>query len=1182
MMDRHKEEGAGLATTLLVVVLLTFGGLVALHALITPPSPALFLFELLTFSRSGALASLLATAGIIALIQQRRVIKRGAALLLLGYGLFQALWLLDQAWEHQGRVTAQPGMSSLLLVLLSVSVWQDSRETESSDRWKRWLLQCLGGMSIACGSLTLLMISDAEEVPRWRQLLFETRPLGTLMIIIFGVILLLLPRPDVINFRVLAPRAVWAGLIGTSLSLLVAFGGYHLYSRSLSDNLASQLDILGSRIAQWQERYSEGWSEWSMPLTQAGGSPEPTGSSGHEEIVDYVWWQDGKVLRRLGPDSGSADSRLAELLDMPQVRDWLARRRDEPMRWWILAEGDALLEVNSFGSFGPRLVTLVSMGPWLDRMSEGLEARMTLIGWNESMLVEHRPGEVWVEHGRLAGLMREDIAMSGGGTLRIQASLPLKLVGVLLPAMLAALGLFATYQLMVWISLAKIRSRQAMSLAAREQEFRSLFGLSADPMLQVRRSGLVTELNASAERALNQHASVGAVSVSAGSSETTAIGQPFGDIACRLMGCDTPPSELHEHFDEVMSGRQQSVKFECYTQHSCFLVRLQQIRVEGACAGLFASFTDVTQRQVEQARLSIMERCLTESTNGVVIFDAIARGGPVIYVNAAVCRMLGVRNADLIGLKASELARRMGLDPVTEGEICHWMKTRQAGSVTVLATQDVGACRWYDMTLSPVHASREGVSHFIGIVDDVTQRKAQEEMLAHQATHDALTGLPNRLLLSDRLEHDVALAQRHEKGLAVLFLDLDAFKPINDSLGHETGDRVLVQVAKRLGRGQRRSDTLARLGGDEFVMVLVDIGGREEAVVVAERLLEQLHEPFRVDGHQLHISASIGIAMLDSESAVSSQRLIQQADLAMYQAKQRGRNQCQLFSRTLEGASGRHVMLRNALRVALDQQRLQVFYQPQVDGAGRVTGLEALARWCHPDLGWVSPAEFIPLAEETGQIIELGRWILRRACQDAKRLLQLGLSPGRVAVNLSPLEFHREDFLSSVCQALDDIQLPSDWLELEITEGMLLEDKPGVAKTLEKLSRRGVTAAIDDFGTGYSSFDYLKSLPIDKIKIDRGFVAHCLDSEPDLAVCRSVISLARELDLEVLAEGVETARHCYTLKQLGCATFQGYLFSRPVPFRELDALLRREHLTPPTAAESGEVIPLVATDSRRP
>ncbi|PTL92827.1 hypothetical protein C6W88_02485 [Halomonas litopenaei] len=1141
MSDWKSEEERSLGFPPLLLVVLTFGALMALHTLFASSSSSLFLFDLLTFSRWGAVASLLATLGILALVIGCDRVRRLASLALLGYSLGQGLWLLDQV-NRQVSLEALPAMSLLLMLLFAFCLWHGRGVG-------RRRYAALGIVCMVAGALGFSILWTTEDAPRWRLILFESRPLGTVMVFTYGVIFWLFARQRSLNLRRLAPRVIKVGLIGTSLSMLVGFGGYHLYSLDLKQDLSTQLDTLSERIANWEERYRLGWSEWSLPLTQAGGSPEPTGPAARGEVLAYVWWQDRGALRWNPADGGGATSRLEEMLALHEVRSWLEQRQNEAMRWWIPGKGAALLEVNSFGAAGPRLVVLVDTTLWLEHMSEGLTANLSLLGLRPAEALDHGAREVWVERGRLAGVMRDDIALAGGTLLRVQASKPLSLKWVLLPALLLALGLFVTYQLMTWIALARLRREQAISLATREQEFHSLFGLHPVPMLQVRRSGLIGALNDSATEAL-------------GDSAGEAIARPFTEVASRLLGCGDAPDELMKHFDNVMTGRQRSVVFECSIADSTFRIRLQQVRVGAACVGLFASFADISLRQKEQARLSIMEHCLRESSNGVVIFDAQSRGCPVMYANAALCRMLDASASSVTGLLASELARTMCLDPVTEAEICHWMKTQQPGSVTALASQGGGGGRWYDLTLSPVHALREGVSHYIGIVDDVSQRKVQEEMLAHQATHDALTGLPNRTLLADRLEHDVALATRHRQGLAVLFIDLDAFKPINDSLGHEVGDRVLIQVAKRLSRGQRRSDTLARLGGDEFVLVLVDIGGKDKAIAVAERLLNQLREPCRVDGFQLQISASIGIALLDTGTTLSPQRLIQQADLAMYQAKQRGRNQYQLFTRTLDGVPGRHVTLRNALRIAMEQQRLQLFYQPQVDGEGRITGLEALIRWSHPEFGWVSPSEFIPLAEETGQIIDLGRWVMRRACYDAKRLWRSGLKPGRVAVNLSPLEFHRMDFLSSVCQTLDQTHLHAECLELEITEGMLLDDQERVARTLGALAARGVTTAIDDFGKGYSSFDYLKSLPIDKIKIDRGFVAQCLDSERDIAVCRSVITLAQELGLEALAEGVETPHQCAALKDLGCTTFQGYLFSRPVPFRELAGLLRRPHLAP--------------------
>ncbi|MDW7748772.1 putative bifunctional diguanylate cyclase/phosphodiesterase, partial [Halomonas sp.] len=424
----------------------------------------------------------------------------------------------------------------------------------------------------------------------------------------------------------------------------------------------------------------------------------------------------------------------------------------------------------------------------------------------------------------------------------------------------------------------------------------------------------------------------------------------------------------------------------------------------------------------------------------------------------------------------------------------------------------------------------------------------------YQATHDALTGLANRALFGDRLVHDFALARRHAQILAVLFIDLDEFKPINDTLGHKVGDQLLISVARRLAGGLRTSDTLARFGGDEFVLLLPDLEHPGEAEEVAERLLLELTRPHKVSGHELHISASIGIAIND-EPLEDPEKLLQHADMAMYKAKQQGRNAYQCYTGDLDSKLSQRVMLRNELQEAIDHDQLVLHYQPLLDAAGRVDGLEALVRWRHPVKGFISPADFIPLSEETGQIIPLSRWVMARACRDARTLVDQGLLAGRMAVNLSPMQFHRPSFLATLRGVLDETGLPPSHLELELTEGILMRDTEGAIDILNALNGMGISTAIDDFGTGFSSLGYLRSLPIDKIKIDRTFVRDVTGSDKDAAICQGVITLARELDLRVVAEGIETREQHDYLRHHGCEVFQGFLFARPMPLEALVAWL---------------------------
>lgn len=436
------------------------------------------------------------------------------------------------------------------------------------------------------------------------------------------------------------------------------------------------------------------------------------------------------------------------------------------------------------------------------------------------------------------------------------------------------------------------------------------------------------------------------------------------------------------------------------------------------------------------------------------------------------------------------------------------------------------------------------------IMKSLSEKKAQESQLAYQATHDMLTGLANRALFEDRLEHDIELTRRNGEQLAVMFIDLDAFKPINDTLGHRVGDQVLISVARRMRDVLRPTDTLARFGGDEFVLLLPNLETPQQAEVVADRILSEIGQAHRVGPHELYVTASIGISFLP-EHLDAPAKMIQQADMAMYKAKRQGRDTFFAYSEDLDKKLSKRVTLRNELQEAIKHGQLFLKYQPQVDQNGALCGLEALVRWKHPVKGFIPPADFIPIAEETGQIMQLGRWVITQACADARTLLDRGMLQSRMAVNLSPLQFHRPGFLTALREILDLTSLPPRYLELELTEGILMRNSDAAIEILRALKQMGVTTTIDDFGTGYSSFSYLKDLPVESVKIDKSFVDNVITNAKDAAFCKGIITMAGEMGMTVFAEGIESCEQFELLASYGCELFQGFYFARPMPFAEL-------------------------------
>ena len=439
---------------------------------------------------------------------------------------------------------------------------------------------------------------------------------------------------------------------------------------------------------------------------------------------------------------------------------------------------------------------------------------------------------------------------------------------------------------------------------------------------------------------------------------------------------------------------------------------------------------------------------------------------------------------------------------------------------------------------------------------DITTRKRYEERLTHMATHDELTGLANRALLLDRLERALLTASSSGGLVAVLLLDLDRFKVINDSIGHAFGDKVLFSIARRLESLVKKGDTIARLGGDEFVLLLTEMARPEEVSQLAAEVLENLTAPFTIDGREVILTASIGISLSPGDS-LDGPTLIRDADIAMYRAKKNDRNTYAFYSKEMNQQITRALEMESALRQALDRHEFLLHYQPKVDlASGRIVGCEALVRWHHPERGLVSPADFIPLAEETGLIIPLGLWVLMEACRQARVWQQQGFDRFSVAVNLSARQFHRGDLEKVLEEVLRDIQLPPDLLELELTESMVMQAPETAKRTMLALKDLGVSLSLDDFGTGYSSLNYLRRFPVDCLKIDRSFIRDVVTDPAGASMVASIIDIAHNLGLSTVAEGVETEEQLAFLRGCGCDVLQGYLFSPPLPASQFAALLQ--------------------------
>jgi len=572
---------------------------------------------------------------------------------------------------------------------------------------------------------------------------------------------------------------------------------------------------------------------------------------------------------------------------------------------------------------------------------------------------------------------------------------------------------------------------------------------------------------------------------------------------------------------------------------------------EGQPMGLIGYLVDITDQLEREEKLRLHAKIFEYNSEAVIVTDDMQR---IVSVNKAFCDITGYTEA---GVKGSLplLLQPTRDDPGLAAEIQVALASSGAWQGELWDRRKNGDTYPVWVSISSVKNTRGILSHYFLVFSDISERKEAERQIYRLAYYDALTGLPNRSLLFSLLEQALIEAQRNQTHGAVLFVDLDRFKTINDSFGHAAADALLKEVGQRLQIALRAEDVVARLGGDEFIVALFDITKREHAAVVAQKVLDALARPFQIEHHELLIGASIGIAVFPDDGR-DAETLLRNADTAMYRVKQSGSGPL-FYSQEMNLRSLERLKLENGLRRALERNEFRLHYQPQVDlTTGRIVGAEALLRWQHPELGMVPPGTFIALAEETGLIVPMGEWVLDTACRQAQTWRQLGHQDLTVAVNLSPRQF-RPGLSQLVGSTLERHGLPGPNLELEITEGMLMHNSEAVLQMLEEFRQAGVRLALDDFGTGYSSLAYLKKFPIDNLKIDRSFVSGIPHDGDDTAIAKAIISMAKNLRLLVIAEGVETEEQLNCLREAGCDEIQGYHFSPPVPPEEFLLLLQK-------------------------
>jgi diguanylate cyclase (GGDEF)-like protein/PAS domain S-box-containing protein len=580
-------------------------------------------------------------------------------------------------------------------------------------------------------------------------------------------------------------------------------------------------------------------------------------------------------------------------------------------------------------------------------------------------------------------------------------------------------------------------------------------------------------------------------------------------------------------------------------------------------------------------RVSNTEALFDEKERAQVTLNSIGdavictnAAGKVTYLNVVAERLTGWPRAEAAGQPLEEILRIIdgSSRETAENPMARAVRENRTVALTpncLLLRRD-GVEAAIEDSAAPIHDRRGQVTGAVMVFHDVSATRAQAARMAHLAHHDPLTDLPNRLLLSERLDQAINLAHRHKKTLALLYLDLDRFKHVNDSLGHAVGDQLLKAVARRLVECVRASDTVSRQGGDEFAVLLSELVHVEDATACAQKILQAIQLPYLIEADEIHTTASIGIAVYPTDG-VASEALLQNADLAMYEAKERGRNNSQLYRSDLNSDATERQSLNSSLRHAIQRNEFTLYYQPIMDlSTGVAARAEALIRWRHPTRGVIPPAQFISIAEESGLIVPIGRWVLGEGCRQAKAWQAAGLPLIRLALNISAVELRSKNFVEGVKTILAETNFDPRCLELELTETFLMQDSKSTAVVLRALKELGVRLALDDFGTGYSSLSYMKRFPIDTLKIDRSFVRNLTTDADDASIVNAVINMGKSLHLGVVAEGVETQEQLAFLQEYDCPEAQGYYFSYPLSARELAASLRQDG---PRAAVPGHAAP---------
>jgi diguanylate cyclase (GGDEF)-like protein/PAS domain S-box-containing protein len=691
------------------------------------------------------------------------------------------------------------------------------------------------------------------------------------------------------------------------------------------------------------------------------------------------------------------------------------------------------------------------------------------------------------------------------------------------------------------------RRQTQLALKASESRLRTLLDKSPISIISLDSDGVVTFINDYHQR----HFACG--------QETCEIlvGRHFSDLPMiESAGIDTEVERIFE--GQAMDLKDVFVPRFMDGNSGTMNIKGAPLMRGGQVNGAILISQDITQQKELLNQQQLSARVFENSLEGIIVAD---NKGVVQMVNPAFTLITGYAEHEVLGqeidiFRADALDAKLHLDIWEEIQLVgqwsgeYWNRRKDGEAYP----------EW--LTINLIKDNQGRVTNYAAIFHDITEIKRSQEKIRYQAQHDALTGLPNRVLFKDRLEQGIHSARRHNTQLAVLFIDLDNFKRVNDSLGHESGDLLLKEVGQRLAGCIRAEDTAARQGGDEFIVILNQVRGSEGAARVADKILSALTKPINIEGNDFRIGASIGITLYPDDGK-DFKTLMKNADLAMYRAKEQGKNTYQLFTPSMNQQALVRLKMENDIRHGLELNEFKVFYQPKVEAqSGKIVGAEALARWDHHANGMVSPGLFVPVAEESGLILPLGEVVLKEACRQARHWHDLGFNQLTLSVNLSAKQFMQDDLVQAVAAILGETGLEAECLDLEITETIMMQNIKSAVQKARALTKMGVTFSVDDFGTGYSSLSYLKELPISNLKVDRSFVSEMLHNTSDSTIVQTIVSMAHAMNLGVVAEGVETKEQLAALCRLDCEVVQGYIYSRPLPAPEFEGLLHMGNYPP--------------------